>query len=177
MRTKNLKEHWKQIRDYEFYEVSNLGRVRSWHPGGTKKGRLHTPKLKTLGINKYGYLRVNLYRNQKLVNLCIHTIVLETFVSPRPKGLEASHINGNSKDNRVFNLKWESHLINNRRRKEHGTWVCGPNNPLFGKAKSEETKRKISEKLRGVKLSEKHKQNMALGKLARKTKLFKIIER
>lgn len=46
----------------------------------------------------------------------IHALVLEAFVSPRPPGAEASHLNAIKSDNRLSNLAWESHATNERRK-------------------------------------------------------------
>jgi len=55
----------------------------------------------------------------------VHTMVLETFVGPRPNGFHASHINGNRHDNRLENLIWESPASNMRRKVGHGTQMFG----------------------------------------------------
>jgi len=47
------------------------------------------------------------------------------FVGPKPKGWEASHLNGNCIDNRLLNLRWESRSANFARKKEHGTNLDG----------------------------------------------------
>jgi HNH endonuclease len=50
----------------------------------------------------------------------IHRLVLETFIGPCPEGMEGLHKNGNSRDNRLCNLRWGTHLENARDAIRHG---------------------------------------------------------
>ena len=92
------------------YEVSRLGRVRNAH---TKReisivmaGRNRDGARVTLGRDVYRY---------------VGRLVLESFVGPCPEGFECSHVDGNPRNNRLVNLKWESHSHNEKRKKGHGT--------------------------------------------------------
>jgi len=38
----------------------------------------------------------------------IHYLVLTAFVGLRPEGMEVCHCNGNNRDNRVSNLRWDT---------------------------------------------------------------------
>lgn len=69
-----------------------------------------------------------------LVNLCgkmftVHRLVLETFVGPRPAGMEARHKNGIPSDNRLCNLAWGTRTENYEDRVAFGTHVRGEKNP------------------------------------------------
>jgi len=55
----------------------------------------------------------------------LHELVLENFVSKRPKGTQASHKNGIRTDNRVENLCWETPKANTARQVGHGTRLRG----------------------------------------------------
>jgi hypothetical protein len=94
------------------YEVSDLGRVRSWRRRG---GRRAEPRLRSLN-NVGGYRQVEL---QGAGLWTIHRLVLTAFVGPCPPGCEASHINGDRADNRLANLVWETHAENMRRVPAH----------------------------------------------------------
>ena len=50
--------------------------------------------------------------------------VLETFISGRPKGMVCRHINGNSLDNRLYNLCWGTPQQNAQDSIRHGTAAC-----------------------------------------------------
>jgi hypothetical protein len=49
----------------------------------------------------------------------VHRLVLEAFVGPCPDGMECCHEDGDSTNNRVDNLRWDTHEANVRERLEH----------------------------------------------------------
>jgi hypothetical protein len=102
-----MQEIFKQVKDYEgYYEISNIGNVRSTSYKGT---RLLKP-AKT----KRGYLNVIFCVNQIKVHKLIHRLVAEAFI-PNPRNLEqVNHINGNKEDNTVENLEWCTSEYNNQ---------------------------------------------------------------
>lgn len=53
-----MEEEWRPIEGYEYYEVSNLGRVRSWI--NNKWRRRNSPKILSLHRLTKGYLGVSL---------------------------------------------------------------------------------------------------------------------
>ena len=106
-----INEEWKPIKDYAYYEVSTLGRVRSYMPRGGKhkpKGKTTQPRLKKLSKAQH-YLFASFSDCPGGTNkrLNIHRLVLETF-KPLDDylGLEARHIDGNSYHNCLSNLEW-----------------------------------------------------------------------
>ena len=113
-------EMWKAVPGYEgFYEASDLGRVRSVdrildHP---KNGpsRLKGKVLKQIP-DSWGYVSVRLRGTSFLV----HVVVLRTFVGPRPFDKEACHNNGIKTDNRLSNLRWDTHRSNCADRNQMG---------------------------------------------------------
>lgn len=113
-------EGWLLIADYPLYEVSSLGRVRSWIRGGPEA-------LVLKQFHGHGYPRVNLYpaRGGRARSVVVHKLVLEAFVGPRPDGMVACHNNGNQKDNRPDNLRWGTVLDNAADKTIHGTVASG----------------------------------------------------
>lgn len=84
----------------DFYEVSNLGRVRSQSRRGTKGVILKPiPEVK-------GYLRVKLYKNGKKSMHRVHRLVMQAFVGRCPDGYEVDHYDWNPKNNRLDNLRY-----------------------------------------------------------------------
>lgn len=142
-------EIWKSLdfMGYPDYEVSNMGRVKSFERNGTKGGILKPSKAK-------GYLRVVLCKNNKVKSFFTHRLVALAFIpNDNPiKKTQINHLDENKENNHVSNLCWCSCIDNNNygTRNERasnslkGKYI-GKNNWNYGKHRSEETKQKISE--------------------------------
>lgn len=101
-------ETWRPVPECpEFYEVSNLGRVRRVAEalaGGAAGGR--RPYVLSPSTNPDGYLRVSLFFNGRARYRSVHRLVALAFI-PRPKGkTQVNHKSGVKADNRVANLEW-----------------------------------------------------------------------
>lgn len=117
-------EIWKPIAGFEgFYEVSNMGRVRSldrtvyFKNGKTKrdyKGQILKQKYHN------GYALVNLNKNKNLSVLAVHILVAKAFV-PNPNNLPiVNHKSGVKSDNCYTNLEWCTSAYNNKHAVENG---------------------------------------------------------
>lgn len=90
-------EEFRDIKGFEDYQVSNLGRIYS------KKRRVC---LKVKRLAGRGYYQVRLSKDGKYFYKNLHRLIAETFI-PNPDNLRTvNHINGNKLDNRVDNLEW-----------------------------------------------------------------------
>ena len=89
------KEIGKNIPNYEGYQVSNLGRVKSFY--GLKE-KILKPKITR------GYYQVHLHKNSIGKWYSIHRLVFEAFNGTIPEGLQVNHINEVKTDNRLENL-------------------------------------------------------------------------
>ena len=119
-----MSEKWLPVLGYEgLYEVSNLGRIRSYPRQGTD-GRI----INILPSKKCGYMRVSLYRDGRRAAKKVHRLVLEAFVGPCPAGMEGCHNNGVRDDNQDSNLRWASRRDNCADAKLHGTAAMGEKN-------------------------------------------------
>lgn len=114
-----MREIWKPVVGAEGrYEVSNLGRVRSVSHrvlcchGAYRMS--HGKILRPGKMNRFGHVTVHLGRKKGQGSKCVHALVLEAFVGPRPKGFDACHRNGEGGDNRLENLRWATRSENNR---------------------------------------------------------------
>lgn len=151
-----MEEIWRPIKDYEgLYEVSNLGNVKSLK---NNHGNDREKVLKPSKDNN-GYLFVTLYKNGKSKIFKIHRLVGFAFVDGYFDGAHIDHIDTNKENNIWTNLKWVTHEENMK-------------NPLTVKhledsrkdrvyLVSEETKKKISESLKGSKLKEETKKKIS----------------
>ena len=108
-----MDEIWKPIEGYEgYYEVSNLGRVRSLERfiqrKGTHGGQTVHGKIKSQETNNKGYLMVNLMKNNRTRVVTVHRLVATAFVeNPSPKEFVfVNHKDENTLNNRAENLEW-----------------------------------------------------------------------
>jgi hypothetical protein len=118
-------EEWRPVKRSDGrYEVSNLGRVRAM------RDRWGRPVERVLArrLDDKGYWRSTLRIGDQYRASTLYPLMLEAFVGPRPDGCEASHINGNSQDDRLENLCWETHAENVARQRAHGTIMFGRKN-------------------------------------------------
>ena len=109
------KEIWKDIPNYEGYQVSNLGRVKSLER--FRKGKndcLVSIKERILkpGITRNGYYIIGLTKQSILKTYLVHRLVFEAFNGPIPEGYEINHINEKKFDNRLENLNLMTHREN-----------------------------------------------------------------
>jgi DNA adenine methylase len=127
-------EAWRPIHGYEdSYDVSDMGRVRTWIKKGRSSGRSSEPRimLQMLNEKRGGYYYVGLSRRgAKVSTRQVHRLVLETFVGPAPDGHQCRHLNGVSTDNRLCNLAWGSSFENSVDCIAHGTATIGEKNAM-----------------------------------------------
>ncbi len=124
-------ENWKDVPGWEnYYEVSNLGQIRS----KTRVGRTLLAERKYGGgilnpiTNSRGYQVVNLTRRDPLhvrQQYVVHRLVLLAFVGEKPNGWHGCHSDGDKTNNKLDNLRWGSPRENCYDKKLHGTWQCG----------------------------------------------------
>jgi hypothetical protein len=118
-------EQWREIAGFPGYEVSSLGRVRSWRLFGMHYGKKAArPRVLRPGL-VCGYQSVSLMRNKKAESHRVCRLVLLAFAGPCPLGMEARHLNGKANDNRASNLAWSTRCDNQRDKVKHGTLYCG----------------------------------------------------
>lgn len=114
-------EEFRKVKGYEgYYEVSNLGNVRSNSYKGIKI-------LKPAGKR---YLQVIFCINQNKEHKSIHRLVAEAFI-PNPNNYPCvNHIDGNTKNNKVENLEWCTIEYNNLHAKNTGLLSRYENRPM-----------------------------------------------
>lgn len=95
----------KQIKNFPDYSIDDQGKVYS-------NKYLKERELKPWADSKNRYLYVSLSENGIKTNYSIHRLVAENFL-PNPNNYtDVDHINNNTKDNRLENLRWCSHKDN-----------------------------------------------------------------
>lgn len=112
-------EQWRPVVGYEgFYEVSNLGRVRSLDRvavrGDGVRCRQRSLVLKQSICGRLAnYYKVGLSKNGQLKTRNVAKLVADAFLGPRPEGTEIAHGPGGSLDNSVANLSYKTRSDNN----------------------------------------------------------------
>lgn len=124
-----MNEIWKPITEikrnnrilkFEGYEVSNLGRVRTYKQkygqvkAGGKRPLMSDPYEIFGRIEKNkGYMLLCLSDiDKKRYNVRIHTVVMQTFVGFPDDGLVICHYNDIKTDNRLDNLRYDTSKAN-----------------------------------------------------------------
>jgi len=118
-----MREEWRDIAGYEgYYQVSNLGRVRSldrvvvgrW---GHEKRTGNILKLSSNGR----YLHVVLHIRGRGHTKLVHCLVAEAFLGPRPEGMQTCHGDAGQFVNTVTNLRYDTGSANCFDRRANGT--------------------------------------------------------
>ena len=143
------REEWGPVAGYEgFYEVSNLGNVRSkdrTRPVKTRHGGYAMRRDKGTNItptgNGYGYLIVGLRDSAGRKNRYVHRLVAETFLPNPDNKPEIDHINTDKTDNTVW-LNEDGSVNYDKTNLRWVTRKGNMNNPL--------TKEKCSETHKGM---------------------------
>lgn len=116
-----VEEKWKPVPDREWLLVSNSGRVRTLTRTVLRKnGRKYRVQGRFLKIHrtKSGHSAMIACRHDYFY---VGRLVLLAFVGPCPEGMECCHNDGNPMNNRLDNLRWDTHVNNERDKKRHGT--------------------------------------------------------
>jgi len=108
---------WTDIRGYEgLYEVSMDGRIRSTSKiinCAYGKTRVMRGVEKNGRVDKKGYKRVDLYKeNQKETWLVHRALMLSFMFIENHKSMDINHIDGNPSNNDIGNLEWCTHQEN-----------------------------------------------------------------
>lgn len=109
-------EQWKPIPEFDEYEVSSLGRVRSidrYKNGRHGKYLVKGKELKQT-LDKKGYPQVRFRKGATHARL-VHRIVAKAFIEIIDGCNQVNHKNGLKIDNRVSNLEW----VNNSQNQLH----------------------------------------------------------
>ena len=117
-----MEEIWKPVKGFEgYYEVSNLGRVRSIDrvvvDNVRNCERLLKGKVLLQRDNGNGYMGIMLCKDHKLYNKYVHRLVAEAFIPNKDNLPQVNHKDEDKSNNRADNLEWCTSFYNN----EYGT--------------------------------------------------------
>ncbi|HYG76384.1 MAG TPA: HNH endonuclease [Planctomycetota bacterium] len=138
-------EKWAAVPDFPGYEVSSRGRVRSFR----------VPKLLRIEGQGRGHASVWLMQNGKPRRRAVHRLVLLAFAGRPAEGLEACHNDGDLKNNRLENLRWDTHRNNMADKLRHGTQPRGESHhsAKVSRSDSQQIKRLLAEGKTGVEVA------------------------
>jgi len=156
MKPEYAAERWLDVVGYEpFYQVSNMGRVRSKDRAQSTYGGRHFVRRGTLMkltlIKDRGYLVVTLRGDGRGQRKYVHDLVLTAFVGPRPApGLHCCHGDGNPANNCLANLRWDTPQANVWDKFLHGTAQLGEKHwkSIYTLDQIKEVKRLLAEGVR-----------------------------
>jgi hypothetical protein len=128
-----MQEIWAPVPDYEgLYEVSNFGEVRSMdrivmHGQGDHLRKRKGQILKKI-TDKQNRFRVSLYKNGIRNKVFVHYLVALAFLGKKEQGQMICHNDGNGQNNRVDNLRFDTHQANMSDMVKHGKSARGSKN-------------------------------------------------
>lgn len=108
----NMNEEWKEVKENDYYEVSNTGKIRN----------AKTKKILKAFINNSGYYCLTLYRDKVPKNYTIHRLVASNFLDKENFNV-VNHIDGDSLNNKISNLEWTTQKGNIQHSMEIGTYT------------------------------------------------------
>ena len=121
-----MKEEFRDIPDFEGYQVSNLGRIKSLPREICNNLGCYTSKesILKLNINSGGYYQISITIKNKKHTKTVHTLMSRAFLNYSPDGthnLVIDHVNNIKTDNRLENLQLISHRLNSSKDRKNGT--------------------------------------------------------
>lgn len=120
-------ERWLSIPHWAgWYEASDFGQVRSVDRYVTScNGRICHYRSRILNPiardSANGYVAVRLSRFGANIKYYVHSLILETFVGPRPAGMQSCHGPAGPADNHLANLRWDTPSANMFDKQRDGT--------------------------------------------------------
>lgn len=101
------KEQWRVIPEFDLYEVSNFGRIKS-KPRMRKNGQgyYQTKEVILNGSDTKGYRSITLKQDGKSKRFYIHRLVAMAFIPNPERKPFINHKDNNPSNNRAANLEW-----------------------------------------------------------------------
>lgn len=129
---------YRDVPGFPGYRVGDDGSVWSCRVKGPSRPidgplqwhRLQLQRRRAKGsMTRYTVVHLRAEPGGKLIRFYVHRLVLDAFVGPCPDGLESCHEDGDTANNVISNLRWDTHAANIADKVRHGTVLCGERHP------------------------------------------------
>ncbi len=112
---------YREINRLAGYRFGDDGSVWSRYHGDGKSGTGDTWRKLVPGDSPRRYYVVSLLMDGKQKLFYVHRLILEAFFGPCPSGMQCCHNDGNRRNNRASNLRWDTPSANALDKFKHGT--------------------------------------------------------
>lgn len=117
---------FRPVEGFPGYRISRDGEVQSrWLKAGRNSRLIETWRPLKPAVRACRHLKINLSRDGEKYNRLVHRLVLEAFIGPCPQGLVCCHNDGDPRNNRIENLRWDTPKANSDDALRHGTRAMG----------------------------------------------------
>lgn len=116
---------YKSIKGFTGYRVGSDGSVWSKRRTGNGSGVLAKSWKQLVAYLNNGYVKVTLRKEKKSHLKQVAHLVLEAFRGPMPDGRQARHLDDDTSNNRLSNLRWGTFLENCQDRLANGGYSRG----------------------------------------------------
>lgn len=131
------KEEWRDVPGFGgHYMASSLGRIRVKRREVTRLNRwgnpvtyVYRPRLLRPSVVGF-YKQVHLGVDGRKHNVAVHRLVLMAFRGHCPPKMLGCHNDGNPLNNKIENLRWDTHHGNMQDRLRHGMYARGEHHPM-----------------------------------------------
>lgn len=106
-------EIWKDIKNFDLYQVSNKGRV---------KNKITDTLIKHQNPQGYNIITLNISKQKKTKGFLVHRLVAEAFILNPENKTTIDHIDRNPSNNNLENLRWATQK-EQQNNKTHRSWV------------------------------------------------------
>ena len=111
-------EMWWPVKGFDNYQVSTKGRIRN----------VITARILKIFINGRGYYHVTLFKNGTMKTLRVHRLIAMAFIPTEDNREYVDHIDHNSLNNNLINLRWASNsenLMNQGKKSNNTSGITG----------------------------------------------------
>jgi len=123
-----MTEEWQDIPGYPGYKASDLGRIASCKKRAGRPGIWKTTtniqRILAPGTTAGGYSFVCLSKDGSRYVVKVHSLIMLAFIGECPAGMEVCHYDDDGTNNRLSNLRYDTHTNNLADAKRNEAWMA-----------------------------------------------------